>query len=245
MMRNLVNRELNTSYGCRRVLRIMRLMGIQSVTRKKKIVRTPKSGSFTMENTLGRQFISEFKNEKWLTDVTEYKLKNGTRVFMCAILDLFDNSIVAQQFSLSNNNHLVFKTFEEALSANPDAAPMVHSDRGYQFTSYGFRALLKAHGMTQSMSRAGKCIDNGPMESFFGKLKAERYHLRRKAEGYETYNQLVNDLIAYIHFYNHERPQDVLSGLTPNELRSVAAKKNEIRIYSDLRKTILFHCKLY
>lgn len=80
---------------------------------------------------------------------------------------------------------------------------------------------------------------------FFGKLKAERYHLRRKAEGYETYNQLVNDLIAYIHFYNHERPQDVLSGLTPNELRSVAAKKNEIRIYSDLRKTILFHCKLY
>jgi len=201
----------------------MRLMGIQSVTRKKKSVRTPKSGDFTADNALGRHFISEFKNEKWLTDVTEYKLKNGERVFMCAILDLFDNSIVAQRFSFRNNNQLVFETFEAALAANLGAAPMVHSDRGFQFTSYGFRTILKAHEMTQSMSRPGKCIDNGPMEAFFGKLKAERYHLRRKAEGYQTYEQLVNDLNTYIHFYNYERPQDVLSGLTPNELRSVAA----------------------
>jgi len=223
MMRHMVNRRLKTSYGARRILRIMRLMGIQSVTRKKKVVRTPKSGDFTADNGLGRQFISEFKNEKWLTDVTEYKLKNGDRVFMCAILDLFDNSIVAQRFSFSNNNQLVFETFESALAANPGAAPMVHSDRGFQFTSYGFRKILKAHGMTQSMSRVGKCIDNGPMEAFFGKLKAERYHLVRKAEGYETYDQLVGNLSTYIHFYNHERPQDVLSGLTPIELRSVAA----------------------
>lgn len=223
MMRHLVNRHLKTAYSAGRILRIMRLMGIQSVTRKKKIVRTQKSGNFTADNHLGRQFISEFKNEKWLTDVTEYKLKNGRRVFMCAILDVFDNSIVAQRFSFSNNNQLVFETLEAALAANPGAAPMIHSDRGFQFTSYGFRKILKAHGMTQSMSRVGKCIDNVPMEAFFGKLKAERYHLVRKAEGYLTFNQLVNDLNAYIHFYNHERPQDVLSGLTPNELRSIAA----------------------
>lgn len=223
MMRNLVNCHLNTSYGARRILRIMQLMGIQSVTRKKKVVRTQKSGDFTADNGLGRQFISEFKNEKWLTDVTEYKLKNGSRVFMCAILDLFDNSVVAHHFSFSNNNQLVFKTFEAALTANPGASPMVHSDRGFQFTSYGFRTILKAHGMTQSMSRPGKCIDNGPMESFFGKLKAERYHLVRKVEGYQTYDQLINDLGLYIHFYNNERPQDVLYGLTPIELRRVAA----------------------
>src|SRR5699024_4668153 len=151
MMRNIVNRHSKTSYGARRVLRIMRIMGIQSVTRKKKVVRTQKSGDFTADNSLGRQFISEFKNEKWLTDVTEYKLKNGRRVFMCAILDLFDNSIVAQRFSFSNNNQLVFETLEAALTANSDAAPMIHSDRGFQFTSYGFRKILKTHGMTQSM----------------------------------------------------------------------------------------------
>jgi transposase InsO family protein len=223
MMRHLVNRHLNTAYSRNRILRLMRLMGIQSVTRKKKVVRTMKSGDFTVENRLGRQFISEFKNEKWLTDVTEFKLKTGRRVFMCAILDLFDNSVVAYRFGLSNNNQLVFETLEAALAANPGAAPMIHSDRGFQFTSYGFRKILKAHGMTQSMSRVGRCIDNGPMEGFFGKLKSERYHLVRKTNGYETYKQLVNDLGAYIHFYNHERPQDVLSGLTPIELRRIAA----------------------
>ncbi|MFC3474579.1 IS3 family transposase [Salinicoccus sesuvii] len=223
MMRHLVNRHLNTAYSHNRILRIMRLMGIQSVTRKKKVVRTMRSGDFTAKNGLGRQFISEFKNEKWLTDVTEFKLKTGRRVFMCAILDLFDNSIVAYRFGLSNNNRLVFDTLEAALAANPDASPMIHSDRGFQFTSYGFRKILKAHGMTQSMSRVGKCIDNGPMEAFFGKLKSERYNLVRKDTGYETYQQLINDLGAYIHFYNHKRPQEVLCGLTPVKLRKIAA----------------------
>lgn len=222
-MRHLVNRQLNTSYGKGRILRIMRITGIKSVTRKKRISRTMKAGLCIAENSLGRQFISEFKNEKWLTDVTEYKLKNGRRVFMCAIMDLFDNSIVAHQFSYTNNNKLVFETLEAALASNPGASPMIHSDRGFQFTSYGFRKILKAHGMTQSMSRVGKCIDNGPMESFFGKLKAERYHLVRKQSGYQTYELLVQDLNEYIQFYNHERPQDVLSGLTPYELRSIAA----------------------
>jgi transposase InsO family protein len=73
------------------------------------------------------------------------------------------------------------------------------------------------------MSRVGKCIDNGPMEAFFGKLKSERYHLVWKSHGYETYNQLVADLEDYIRFHNHDRPQAVLSGLTPAELRSIAA----------------------
>nr|WP_245705635.1 IS3 family transposase [Aliicoccus persicus] len=210
MMRHLVNRQLNTSYSPKRILRIMRIMNFKSVTRKKRMVRTMKSGYFKAENLLGRQFISEFK------------LKNGRRIFMCAIIDLFDNSIVAHRFSHINNNKLVFETLESGLSDNKGASPMIHSDRGFQYTSYGCKKLLKAHGMTQSMSRVGKCIDNGPMESFFGKLKTERYHLVRKSEGYQTYQQLVNDLDTYIHFYNNERPQDVLSGLTPFELRNIA-----------------------
>ena len=222
MMRYLVNRQLNTSYNPKRILRIMRIMNFKSVTRKKRMVRTMKSGYFKAENLLGRQFISEFKNERWLSDITEFKLKNGRRIFMCAIIDLFDNSIVAHRFSHINNNKLVFETLESGLSDNKGASPMIHSDRGFQYTSYGFKKLLKAHGMTQSMSRVGKCIDNGPMESFFGKLKTERYHLVRKSEGYQTYQQLVNDLDTYIHFYNNERPQDVLSGLTPFELRNIA-----------------------
>lgn len=72
----------------------------------------------------------------------------------------------------SNNNQLVFKTFDKAIAANPGAKPLVHSGRGYQYTSRLFKVKLDAIEDTQSMSRVGRCIDNGPMEGFWGILKA-------------------------------------------------------------------------
>ena len=65
---------------------------------------------------------------------------------------------------------------DQALAANPDAHPLFHSDRGFQYTTRVFHDKLAAAGMTQSMSRVGKCIDNGPMEGFWGILKRERYY---------------------------------------------------------------------
>jgi len=70
-----------------------------------------------------------------------------------------------------------FDTFDLAVSKYPDAHPHFHSDRGFQYTSKSFKAKLDEHGMTQSMSRAGRCIDNGPMEGFWGALKCEMYGL--------------------------------------------------------------------
>ena len=78
-----------------------------------------------------------------------------------------------------NDNPLVFKTFDRAVKANPDAHPLFHSDRGFQYTNRTFHHKLEKAGMTQSMSRVAKCIDNGPMEGFWGILKRERYYGRR------------------------------------------------------------------
>jgi len=82
-------------------------------------------------------------------------------------LDLFDRRIVAYRISDSNNNPLVFDTFDDAVDKNPDAHPLFHSDRGFQYTNRTFHAKIETAGMLQSMSRVAKCIDNGPMEGFW------------------------------------------------------------------------------
>ncbi|MEL7597470.1 MAG: IS3 family transposase, partial [Clostridiaceae bacterium] len=135
------------------------------------------------------------------------------------ILDLHDKTIVAYVLGHSNNNNLVFKTLDLALEVSPGASPMIHSDPGFQYTSLGFKQRLDTAGMTQSMSRVGRCIDNGPMEAFWGILKCEKYYLYK----YHTYEDLSNAINEYISFYNTKRLQKKLTGLSPMEFRALAA----------------------
>lgn len=216
MMQLAVNRKLQAKYNLKRIYRLMRLMGLKSVTRKKRYRYVKSTPQHVAENLLNREFSAEKKNQKWLTDVTEFKYSNGRKAYLSAILDLYDNSIISYVIGKNNNNSLVFSTLQAAIQANPRAQPLIHSDRGVQYTSHGFSRILAEHDMPHSMSRVGCCIDNGPMESFWGKLKAERYNLRRY---YTSYEALVADISGYIHFYNEERPQRKFSGLTPLEYR--------------------------
>ena len=110
-------------------------------------------------------------------DVTEFHYYIGNekhKVYLSAILDLFDRRIVAYRIGDSNNNPLVFDTFDDPINKNPDAHPLFHSDQGFQYTNRIFHTKLESAGMIQSMSRVTKCIDNGPMERFWGILKRER-----------------------------------------------------------------------
>ena len=211
-----LNRQNGTSYNVKRIRRLMKLSNLKSVIRKKRksyIASTPR---ITAENILTRDFEANGINEKWLTDVTEFKYGNGQKAYLSAILDLGDRSIVAYTFGRSNNNELVFRNFDLAMQHNSKASPLFHSDRGFQYTSRVFKNKLDQYGCTQSMSRVSRCIDNGPMEGFWGTLKAEMYHLHK----FDTYDQLVNAIETYIHFYNYERYQKKLNGLAPMEYRN-------------------------
>ena len=171
---------------------------------------------YIAENLLNREFSAEAPNEKWLTDVTEFHYYIGLekhKVYLSAILDLFDRRIVSYIISDSNNNALVFDTFDAAVEANPEAHPLFHSDRGFQYTSRTFHARIEATGMTQSMSRVAKCIDNGPMEGFWGILKRERYYGKR----FTSREALVQMIEEYIGYYNNKRLQRNLGVLTPME----------------------------
>lgn len=119
-------------YDVKTVRRLMRRMGLQSTIRRKRKNYIASKPQVTAENILARDFTAEKPNQKWLTDVTEFKYGDGKKAYLSAILDLGDNSIVSYVLGHSNNNSLVFRTFNLAIDLNPDAKPLFHSDRGYQ-----------------------------------------------------------------------------------------------------------------
>ena len=137
-------------------------------------------------------------------------------MYLSAILNLKDRSIVSYVIGHSNNNQLAFDTFDTAIQKYPNAKLLFHSDRGFEYTSKVFKAKLDAQGMTQSRSRVGRCIDNGPMEAFWGTLKAEIYYLHR----FLDYESLRDAIERYIYFYNCGRLQEKLGGLAPLEYRA-------------------------
>ena len=137
------------------------------------------------------------------------------KLYLSAIIDLFDKSIVSYVLSNTNNNKLVYDTFNKAIESNPGAKPIFHSDRGFQYTSKQFKFKLDQAGMIQSMSRVGRCIDNGPMEGFWGTLKAESFYGLK----FDDEQSLRRKIEEYIFFYNNFRLQKNLKGMTPNEVR--------------------------
>ncbi len=202
----------------KRVLRICRQLGIKSTIKYKNngCTRTASNPQHIAENLLKREFYAEKPNEKWLTDVTEFKYyENGVKrkVYLSAILDLYDRRIVSYKISTRNDNALVFETFDLARKESPKAHPLFHSDRGFQYTNRKFHKKLMKAEMIQSMSRVGKCIDNGPMEGFWGILKRERYYGKR----FTSKAGLIQMIESYIYYYNNERLQRNLGVLTPYE----------------------------
>lgn len=211
-----INRKLGKKYNYKRIYRLMKSINMKSVIRKKKkkyIISTPQ---ITAENVLNRKFHAEKPNQKWLTDVTEFKLGNGKKAYLSAILDLGDNSIISYVLGHSNNNQLVFETFDLAVAENPNANPLFHSDRGFQYTNKQFKNKLDSINAIQSMSRVSRCIDNGPMEGFWGIIKSEMYYLQK----FHTFEELKLAIDKYMDFYNMRRLQKKLKGLTPIEYRN-------------------------
>jgi transposase InsO family protein len=210
-----LNREHELNVNHKRVYRLMKILNLKSVCRKKRKNYIKSTLEITAENILNRKFEADGFGKKWLTDVTEMKYGLGGKVYLSAILDLGDKSIVSFVLSHSNNNELVFKTFDIAHKEHPDAKPIFHSDRGFQYTSKIFKKKLDDAGMTQSMSRVSRCIDNGPMEAFWGMMKSEMYYLRK----FNTYLELETAITEYIDYYNNHRYQKRLKHMTPMEYR--------------------------
>lgn len=227
-MRNYINREKGKNYSKKRIHRLMKLLGVKSVIRRKKNTYKPSKPEAVAENILARDFTATRPNEKWATDVTEFKIpETSKKLYLSAIIDLYDRSIIAHMLSTRNDNVLVFETYKSAIAANPDAKPILHSDRGFQYTSPAFQSMLKAQGVVQSMSRVSRCIDNGPTEGFWGIIKSEMYYV----ESHETEEELRQAIEDYIYYYNHGRYQERYNNLAPLEVRAAALASQQPQQY--------------
>ncbi len=142
----------------KRVLRICRKLNIKSTIKYTNhgCTRQAANPQYIAENILNREFTADAPNEKWLTDVTEFHYYIGIekhKIYLSAILDLYDRRIVSYVIQDHNNNALVFDTVDKAIRKNLGAHPLFHSDRGFQYTNRVFHNKLVAAGITQSMSR--------------------------------------------------------------------------------------------
>lgn len=227
-MTSWINHFNHTDYSQKRIHRIMQKLNIHAVIRKKKKKYESAKPDETAENKLARNFYASAPNEKWVTDVTEFKVPGEKKkIYLSAIIDLYDRYPVSYVLSCRNDNSLVFKTFDQAIAANPSAKPLFHSDRGFQYTSNVFHKRLVDNEMQQSMSRVGHCIDNGPTEGFWGIIKAEMYQMYVIKD--ET--SLRFAIHDYIRFYTTERPQDRYHCKTPLEVRIEALATNKPEQY--------------
>jgi len=216
----ILRRDCDMIINDKRVYRLMKIEGIQSVVRIKKCKYKKTTPEITAQNILSRNFKAKYSNQKWLTDVTEFKYAGGKKLYLSAILDLGDRRIVAYKVSKYNNNALVFDNFDEAVALNPHAHPLFHSDRGFQYTTRVFKDKLNNANMQQSMSRPGRCIDNGPMEGFWAILKTEMYHSRN----FKDYESLKSKIDEYMIYYNFRRYQKKLKCMTPIEYNKRISK---------------------
>ena len=187
-----LNRRFNKHYNHKRIYRLMKVAGLQSVIRRKRKRYIRSTPQHVAENLLNREFTSNKPNQKWVTDVTELKYGCTKKAYLSAILDLYDGSIISYVLGHSNNNDLVFTTLDQAIATLHNEHPLIHSDRGYQYISHGFKRRIDEAKMTHSISRVGRCIDNGPMESFWGTLKCEKYYLYK----FDAFDELSNFIIT-------------------------------------------------
>ena len=213
-MRMFINILNQTTYSVKYIHRLMKVLHIKARIRRKHSNYIKSDPEQVGQNVLNREFEAKWKNQKWCTDVTEFKIVGQKqKLYLSAIIDLYDRSIVSFVLSNHNNNKLVFDTFNLAIRKYPNVKPIFHSDRGFQYTSKQFKLKLDETGMIQSMSRVGRCIDNGPMEGFWGTLKAELFYgIKWNDEA-----KLREAITKYINFYNNERFQEKLKGMTPTQ----------------------------
>lgn len=205
------------------VQRLMQQMQLKATARKVRYNSYRGMMGRTAENVLGRDFYAEQPNQKWVTDVTEFKI-NGERLFLSPVIDLFNQEVVAYSLGKSPNLALIEEMTNKALARlDGEERPLIHSDQGWHYQHHIYRNVIKNKGLEQSMSRKGNCLDNAMAENFFSLLKSELLRTWK----FKNIDELSTAIHRYIHYYNHKRIKVKLNGLSPVQYRQQAMEATQ------------------
>ena len=193
------------------VQRLMKELGLVCRVRMKKYHSYKGEVGKVAPNLLKRDFSTTAPNQKWVTDVTEFALF-GEKIYLSPILDLHSSDLVSYVISERPVLSMVTNMLDAAARQLPlGAAPILHSDQGWQYQHKQYQRKLAEYGIIQSMSRKGNCLDNAVMENFFGLLKSELLYLQE----FDSIEHFKNELIEYLDYYNNRRIKAKLKGLPP------------------------------
>ena len=198
------------------VAKLMKRIGLQSVQKPKRRYNSYQGTIGTIaDNLLKRDFKADKPNQKWVTDVTEFKVNND-KLYLSPIVDLFNGEVISFNLSRHPVFHQVVDMIEKAFNKIPDNTSLIlHSDQGWQYQMKQYQYLLKEKGIIQSMSRKGNCLDNSVMENFFGLLKTEMFYKHT----FKSIEHLMKKIDEYIDYYNNKRIKSKLKGLSTVQYR--------------------------
>lgn len=197
------------------VQRLMQKLDLKSVQRRKKYISYKGEVGIAAPNVLDREFTAEKPNEKWVTDITEFKV-GDQKLFFSPVKDLYNGEIIAFAMHTRPVLDLVTSMLKKAMrKLGKYDKPLLHSDQGWHYRMQSYRKILSDRDIVQSMSRKGNCHDNASMESFFAVMKSECFHTRK----FNSIDELKKELVAYVRYYNHERICLALDGLSPVQYR--------------------------
>ena len=218
----------------KKVKRLMKIMGLYGITPRVKYKSYKGDMNGTVSNLLldketdeekhktyyKRNFSTTSVNQKWTTDVSEFHISAG-KLYLSPILDMYNDEIVSYDISISPNYTQIINMLDKAFSQYKDLEGLIfHSNQGWQYQMNHYHKILKDRGIIQSMSRKGNCLDNSPMENFFGRMKNEMFYGQEYR--FKTLEQLKEEMEEYIRYYNEERIKVKLKGLTPAQAREQA-----------------------
>ncbi len=196
----------------------MKVLGLKCIVRIKKYRSYKGTVGKIAPNILDRNFNAEKPNEKWVTDLTEFKLF-GEKLYLSPMLDLYNGEIITYTIASRPTYSLVSTMLDQALERMTDEDTLlIHSDQGWHYQMTKYRYVLRQNGITQSMSRKGNCYDNAVIENFFGIMKSELLYLKE----FDSVEHFKQELEKYINYYNHKRIKSKLKGMSPIQYRTHA-----------------------
>ena len=197
------------------VRKLMLELGLKCEIRKRKYRSYKGEIGRIADNKLNRDFKAEKPNQKWVTDVTEFRV-GEQKVYLSPILDLFNGEIISYNISVRPDFGQIMDMLNKAFDKTNDCEGLIlHSDQGWQYQMKRYQYLLSEKGIVQSMSRKGNCLDNSVMENFFGLLKTEMYYKHK----FNSVEHLKKEIEEYIDYYNNRRIKSKLKGLSPVQYR--------------------------
>ncbi len=209
-------RKLGTLINHKTVLKLMRNLGLKSLIRTKKYTSYKGEQGRIAPNVLQRAFKADKPNQKWVTDITEFKVKDK-KLYLSPVMDLYNQEIISYELSERPVFNQVIQMLKKAFKTTKDTKDLIfHSDQGWQYQMKQYQVLLKKKGIVQSMSRKGNCLDNAIIENFFGILKSEMFYIQK----FNSIEDLKNEIKQYINYYNNERIKSNLNKMSPIQYRT-------------------------